>query len=139
MSFMDDKIQSNPVVLFDGVCNFCNSSINFIIKWDKEKKIRFAALQGETGMQLKQKYFIPENVDSIIFIENNQAFIYSTAALKICKHLRFPVSLFLIVALIPKLIRDPFYKWFANNRYKWFGKKETCMIPPKEVKMRFLD
>ena len=129
---------NHPIVLFDGVCNYCNTMVNFAIKWNKKRNLRFAPLQSEVGIAHLKKYSIPENVDSVIFIEDEKGYTFSTAALKICKHLSFPVKFLFILILVPAFIREPIYKWVAKNRYKWFGKKETCMIPSKEVKELFL-
>lgn len=136
---VDIEKLDNPVVLFDGVCNYCNSMVNFAIKKNKKKNLRFAPLQSEIGIAVKAKYPVTNNVDSVILIENNKAYIHSTAALRICKHLSFPVLLLYGFIVIPSFIRNAVYKWVARNRYKWFGKKESCMIPTKEVKALFLD
>ena len=130
--------EENPIVLFDGVCNYCNSMVNFAIKWDTKKQLRFAALQSEAGTFLREKYKIDSSVDSVVFIEKGKAFIYSSAALHICKYLGFPVKFLYGFIVVPGFIREGIYKWIARNRYKWFGKKETCMIPSKEVKELFL-
>lgn len=129
---------NHPVILFDGVCNYCNAMVNFAIKWNKKRSLRFAPLQSDVGAALLKQYSIPENVDSVVFIEDGKAYTFSTAALKICKSLDLPVRLLFILILVPAFIREPLYKWVAKNRYKWFGKKETCMIPSKEVKELFL-
>lgn len=129
----------NPVILFDGVCNYCNTMVNFAIRWNKKNNLRFAPLQSEIGVQLIDEMGITKGVDSVVFIEGNTFSIYSGAALKICKHLSFPVNLLYVLILIPPFARNLVYKWVAANRYKWFGKKETCMIPSKEVKIKFLN
>ncbi len=136
---LDIDTHKNPIVLFDGVCNYCNSMVNFAIRWNKKNNLRFAPLQSEVGIQLIHKMKINQGVDSVIFIEGDAFAIYSGAALKICRHLSFPVSLLYILIFIPSFIRNFVYKWFAANRYKWFGKKEICMIPSKEVKIKFLN
>ena len=133
-----DNLQ-NPTVLFDGVCNYCNTMVNFAIKWNREKDLRFAALQSETGMALREKYKIEPVVDSVVFIDKGKAYIYSSAALRICKHLSFPVSFLYAFIIVPPFIRESVYKWIAKNRYKWFGKKETCMIPTSDVRALFLN
>lgn len=127
------------IVLFDGVCNYCNKMVNLCIKLDKKKKLRYTSLQSNLGKQLRIKYQIPESVDSIVFITNNKAYIYSDAALQIVKKLALPIRLLFVLIIIPVPIRNWFYKWFAANRYKWFGKKDSCMIPSKEVKHLFLE
>ena len=126
------------VVLFDGVCNFCNGAVNFIIRHDPAKKFRFAPLQSEFGEQMRAKFGIADDVDSIILIENDKAYLHSTAALKVGKKLGFPWSIGYASIVLPSPIRDWFYKLFAKYRYKLFGKKEVCMIPTPDVKERFL-
>ncbi|MFM9945210.1 MAG: thiol-disulfide oxidoreductase DCC family protein [Bacteroidia bacterium] len=128
----------NNIVLFDGVCNFCNSSINFIIRNDKKGYFKFAPLQSELAQKLvgdKTKP-VPE---SVILIENGKLYDRSSAALRIAKKLDGLWPIFYIFIIIPKPIRDMVYNFIGRNRYKWFGKTETCMIPSPEVKGRFLD
>jgi predicted DCC family thiol-disulfide oxidoreductase YuxK len=131
---------SNPIILFDGVCIFCNYWVNFAIKRDKKKKLMFAALQGEAAKELLQQYQInPTSLSSVILIDKGKAYTQSSAAIRICKHLDSGWKLFYGLMIIPKFIRDFFYNIIARNRYKWFGKKEVCMIPTPELKERFLD
>lgn len=128
-----------PTILFDGVCNFCNSAVNFIIKRNSKSNIVFAPLQSEAGQKLLKQYNQPlDEMQSFIYIEEGTAYKQSTAALKVCRHLRglWPLCYGFIV--IPKLIRDGIYNWIAKNRYKWFGVREQCMIPSPDVKARFL-
>src|SRR6218665_1946007 len=131
------ELQQYSVVLFDGVCNYCNTMVNFAIKHNKARSLRFAALQSEAGIALKSQYNIDDNIDSLVLIEEGRAYVYSSAAFKICKHLNFPYSLAYGLMVLPKFIRDAGYKWFAKNRYKWFGKKDSCMIPTAEVRSLF--
>lgn len=126
------------IVLFDGVCNFCNGAVNFIIRHDDGKKFKFAPLQSEMGQALAVKYGIDENVDSIVLIENDQAFLHSTAALRIAKTLDGILSLGYLFIIIPAVMRDWAYKLFAKFRYRLFGKKDVCMIPTPDVRERFL-
>lgn len=129
-----------PVILFDGVCNFCNSSVNFIIKRNREKDIRFAALQSEAGKRLLNEYRLPAGeMESIVFIENGNAYQRSTAALRICRRLSGAWPLCYGFILVPRFIRDAVYNWIAANRYKWFGVQEQCMIPTPEIRERFLN
>ena len=134
--FMTDP--ATYIVLFDGVCNYCNAMVNFAIRNDKKSILKFAPLQSETGRLLRTKYQIPEQTDSIIFIENGVAYTYSDAAIRIARYLSWPAKALYGVIILPKFIRQPFYKWIAKNRYKWFGKKEECMVPTNEIKSRFL-
>ncbi|MBX7173098.1 MAG: thiol-disulfide oxidoreductase DCC family protein [Pyrinomonadaceae bacterium] len=128
---------ANPIILFDGVCNFCNGSVNFIIEHDKKGYFKFAPLQSETGQKYIEKFGLNE-VDSIILVEDEQAFTHSTAALRIAKHLDGIWSLGYVFVIIPRPIRNLFYKLFAANRYRLFGKKEACMLPTPEIRQRFL-
>ena len=129
-----------PIVLFDGVCNFCNYWVSFAIKRDRKKKLRFASLQGETAKQILPQYNIQSSsLSSVIFIDNGRAYTQSSAAIRICKHLDGGWKLFYGLIIIPKFIRDFFYNIIARNRYKWYGKKENCMVPTPYLKERFLD
>ena len=132
-------MNEHPIILFDGVCNLCNGSVKFVLKRDKTAQIRFAPLQSAAGNALCQIHHIdPTALDSFIFIENGSIFKQSTAALRICRHLSFPWPLIFVCIIIPRFIRDRVYNWIARNRYNWFGKKESCMIPTPEVRSRFL-
>lgn len=133
--------EGKKIILFDGVCNLCNSSINFVIKHDKKDSFRYAPLQSEVGKQLMGERNIDSSeLNSIILINPKIAYYHkSTAALQIAKSLSggFPIlSIFLI---FPKSFRDMVYDIIAKNRYKWFGKKESCTIPTPELKALFID
>jgi len=129
-----------PVVLFDGVCNLCNSAVQFIIKHDKKKVFRFASLQSPVGQKLLQQYDLPtDELNSFILVENNKVYDRSTGALRVVKKLGGLWPLLYGLIIVPKFIRDPVYNWVGRNRYKWFGKKEECMIPTPELKARFLN
>ncbi len=128
------------LVLFDGVCNFCNFWVRFALKHDKKGKLKFTSLQGETAKTVLPQFGIdPYIITSVIFIENGIAYHESTAALKICRHLDGGWKLFYALIIIPTFIRDGIYKWIGKNRYKWFGKQETCMLPTAEQRARFVD
>tara|TARA_B100000945_G_C20184288_1_gene503851 strand:+ start:283 stop:681 length:399 start_codon:yes stop_codon:yes gene_type:complete len=132
---MKDKI-----ILFDGVCNLCNGAINFIIKHDPKGIFKFASLQGETGKQLLAQHNIdPQETDSIVLIDNDQVSVKSSAALRIAKNLNQGYPLLFGFMIIPTFIRNGVYDFIAANRYKWFGKKESCMLPTPELRTRFLD
>jgi predicted DCC family thiol-disulfide oxidoreductase YuxK len=128
----------SSIVLFDGVCNFCSDAVNFIIDRDPENKFKFAPLQSEIGQELRAKYNIDESIDSIVLIEDDQAFTHSTAALRIAKGLSGVWSGAYMFMIIPRPLRDLYYELFAKYRYRLFGKKEACMIPTPEVRARFL-
>lgn len=128
----------NGIILFDGECNFCNSSVQFIIKRDKKAHFTFASLQSEIGKTYRKQFGIPEDVDSLILIEGEHCYIKSSAALRICKKLDGGWKLFSTFLLIPPPLRNVCYDIMAKNRYKWFGKQESCMLPTPEMKKRFL-
>jgi len=129
----------NATVLFDGVCNFCNDSVNFIIRRDSKGYFKFAPLQSEAGKKLLEEFEIDAiETDSIVLIENNRAFTYSSGALRIARNLDGLWSGFYGLIIVPKFLRDFCYKQFAKRRYSFFGKKDTCMIPTPEVRERFL-
>ena len=133
-------MKETRVILFDGVCNFCNYWVIFAIKRDRKKKLRFTPLQGETAMRLLPQYNLnPTSLSSVIFIDSGKAWTQSSAAIRICKHLDGGWKLFYGLIIIPKFIRDFFYNIIARNRYKWFGKKESCMVPAPGLSERFLD
>jgi predicted DCC family thiol-disulfide oxidoreductase YuxK len=127
------------IILFDGVCNFCESSVQFIIKRDPVGHFQFASLQSETGERLLKQLEVKNHLESLVLIENRRYYKKSTAALKICKNLKGGWKLLYIFRIIPTPIRDFFYDWIAKNRYKWFGKKDSCMIPTTEIRNRFLE
>jgi predicted DCC family thiol-disulfide oxidoreductase YuxK len=134
------KETDHPIILFDGVCNFCNKWVSFLIKQDKKKIFRFAALQSAAGQRLQQKYNLPVGtMDSFIFIEKDKAYLASTAGLQLNKHLPMYWRWMQVFWIVPKFIRDKVYSIIARNRYKLFGKKDTCMIPTPELRSRFLN
>ncbi len=130
---------THPIVLFDGVCNFCNGMVNFAIRNDRKAKLKFTPLQSDTAQQLKSQFNIPPSTDSVILVENGKVYTYARAAIRITKYLDWPVRMMYAFIIIPPFICQPFYKWVARNRYKWFGKKESCMIPTPEFRERFID
>ncbi|MGC1206234.1 MAG: DCC1-like thiol-disulfide oxidoreductase family protein [Flavobacteriaceae bacterium] len=136
-----DIPKHKKLILFDGVCNLCNSSVLYVIKRDKKNIFLFAPLQSEAGKQIIQKFNInTEVVDSIILYNPEKEVINykSTAALKVASQLRFPTNLLAIFIIIPNIIRNWVYDFISKNRYKWYGKKEVCMIPTPELKSKFL-
>jgi predicted DCC family thiol-disulfide oxidoreductase YuxK len=130
----------NSIILFDGVCNFCNSSVNFISERDYKNRFKFAALQSVIGKELLKQFNIDtENLKTIILIENGKYYIKTTAALRIAKHLNGLWKLTYVFIIIPPFIRNIVYNIIAKYRYKWFGKKDTCRIPSQEEKEKFLE
>ena len=133
------KVNDKPVILFDGVCNLCSGSVQFILKRDKEKKFLFASLQSGYGQDLLKQLDLPtDTFNSFILYEDEKVYTRSTAALKMFEQLKNWrwIKIFWIV---PKFIRDAVYNLIAKNRYKWFGKKEECWLPTPDLKARFLD
>jgi predicted DCC family thiol-disulfide oxidoreductase YuxK len=127
------------IILFDGICNFCNSSVQFIIKRDPAGYFKFASLQSDTGQQLLKRYGVSKEIDSLIVIEEQKVYIKSKAALQICRKLTGFWRFFSILMVLPPIFRDFLYDRVAKNRYNWFGKSDSCMLPTAEMKKRFLD
>lgn len=126
------------IVLFDGVCQFCNGAVNFIIARDVHKRFKFAPLQSEAGETLRAEHSIGHDIDSIVLIEDGRSYLHSDAALRIARGLGGWMSALYVFIVVPDFIRDWFYKLFASYRYKLFGKTDACMMPTPEVRERFL-
>ena len=130
---------NNPVIFFDGVCNLCCSSVQFIIKRDPKKSFRFATLQSEFGNTITGTVSLPpDNFNSFILFENGKSYSKSTAALRIVKHLSGLWPALYLFIIVPVILRDSLYSLIARNRYKWFGKKTQCWIPSKELNDLFI-
>lgn len=131
---------NKKIILFDGVCNLCNSSVQFVIQHDKKDVFRFVALQSELGQEILKHIGVnPKNIDSIILYDPGVAYYYkSKAALEIAKNLGGFWHFGTIFRIIPTGISNQLYDYIAKNRYKWYGKKESCMIPTAELKSKFL-
>lgn len=128
------------VVLFDGVCNFCNSSVNFIIDRDVDDKFLFASLQSEFGQEMLKKFNLPaESFSTLILIEGEKYYTRSSAALRIAKRLRFPYPLLYIYIVWPPFLRDFFYDVISRNRYKFSGKRIECRYPTPDMQSKFID
>jgi predicted DCC family thiol-disulfide oxidoreductase YuxK len=133
-------VNENPVILFDGVCNFCNGAINFVLKQDRKSVFRFAPLQSEAGRRLLQQYNLPtEEFESFVLIDQGKVYKKSNAALRVMNKLPWYWKESQIFRVIPTIFRDAIYDFIARNRYKWFGKKDQCMVPTPEMRSRFLD
>ena len=132
--------QDKKIILFDGVCNLCDSWVQFVIKRDKKDVFRYTALQSDIGIKILKHIGVdPEKTDSIILYEPGIAYHYkSGAVLEIARHLSGFSSLLSIFWIVPSFLRNPIYDFVAKNRYKWYGKKESCMIPTPELKSKFL-
>ena len=136
---MNQHTSHNSILLFDGYCNLCSSTVQYILNHEKDSAISFASLQSDKGIELLNYYNInTADVDSIVFIESEKAYIKSTAALKISKHLKGLFPAMQVFLIVPPFIRNAVYDFIAKNRYKWYGKSDTCMFPPTNVSHRFL-
>jgi len=132
--------ENKLIILFDGVCNLCNNSVSFIIKRDKKKRFLFTSLQSDAARDILLQFQLKNSeMDSILLIENGEVYQKSDAILKIVKYLNGIWKMSYGLIIVPKFIRDYVYIIIAKNRYRWFGKREVCMIPTKELQMRFLD
>jgi predicted DCC family thiol-disulfide oxidoreductase YuxK len=127
------------IVLFDGVCNLCNHSVQFIIKRDPEGQFHFASLEGEVGQKLIHKFGLRHDINSFVLIEKEKVYVESTAALRVCRGLSGAWKYLSIFLITPRPLRDHVYRIIANNRYRWFGKADSCMLPLPEWRNRFLD
>jgi predicted DCC family thiol-disulfide oxidoreductase YuxK len=132
--------EGKKIIIFDGVCNLCNSSINYVIDNDKNDIFRFVSLQSDLGIALQNYLGIEiDNIDSIILYNPNEAYyLRSTAALKIMKEFSGLWKLSTIAFILPRIFRDKIYDFIASNRYKWFGKEDNCRIITPELKSKFL-
>lgn len=132
-------MDNRHIIVFDGVCNFCNGAVNFIIKRDPEGIFAFTPMQSDLARELMDKHKIHNvGIDTFLLIKNDQCFVFSSAALEITKDLTGLWYIFNVFRLVPSAIRDFFYKVFARNRYALFGKQDTCMVPTKEMRSRFV-
>jgi predicted DCC family thiol-disulfide oxidoreductase YuxK len=133
------KFPDKPLILFDGVCNLCNGSVQFVIRHDKEAKFLFASLQSEKGQEILKHFGMEtENFDTFILLDKGEIYTKSSGVLKEAAILGGWFKIFTIFYLVPTFIRDIFYSFVARNRYRFFGKKDVCMIPTPELKARFL-
>jgi predicted DCC family thiol-disulfide oxidoreductase YuxK len=128
-----------PILLFDGVCNLCQTSVQWVLQHDKAGIFRFASLQSETGQRLLARFDLDgENFDTVVLVDGPRIFTRSGAALEILRRLGIPWSLFSVLIWIPRPVRDAVYNWIARNRYRWFGQKQECWLPRPEWSDRFL-
>lgn len=131
--------QASSIILFDGVCNLCAWSVRFIIERDPAGRFHFASLQSEAGQRLLTKHQINrDRMDSFVLIEDDHAYTESTAALRVARQLNGLWPCLYVGIILPRFVCDPFYRFIAKNRYRWFGKNESCLIPTLEIKNRFL-
>ena len=127
------------ILLFDGICNLCNTSVQFILKRDQKEQFLFASLQSDAAEKLLLQYKEKKiGMDSIVLIEDGKVCQKSAAVLKICRHLNWPWRIFLVGGYLPKSLTDKLYDLIAKNRYRWFGKKDSCTMMMPEYKNRFI-
>ncbi|WP_215223468.1 thiol-disulfide oxidoreductase DCC family protein [Echinicola shivajiensis] len=133
------KNQDVDIVLFDGVCNLCNQAVDFIIRHDSKDHFKLASLQDIPGQKLlKGKSINEDYLDSLVLLRKDKVYYKSRAALEIAKKLKGLWPLFYGFIIVPKFLRDSIYDWIAQNRYKWFGKRDTCRLPNEDEKSKFL-
>lgn len=133
------KARQESIILFDGVCNLCSHSTNFIIQHDPQHRFKFAPLQSVAGQALLRQYHLPaEKLTSVILIEHGRVYDRSTAVLRMARRLNKLWPLAYCLMVVPPFLRDTIYNWVARHRYQWFGQRDTCMIPTSDVKARFL-
>ena len=130
---------TGDVVLFDGVCNLCNGWVRFVVRRDPGLRFRFASLQSVFGAELLRRHGLPADyLGSILLLEDGALFSKSDAVLRIARRLRWPWPVVSVLGVVPRAMRDVVYDWVARNRYRWFGKRETCMLPSPQDARRFL-
>ncbi|HEC19890.1 MAG TPA: DUF393 domain-containing protein [Gammaproteobacteria bacterium] len=131
---------SEPIVLFDGVCNFCSDAVKFVIDRNTAKNVRFCQLQTATGKALLAEHGrVDPGLTSMALIADGRLYVKSSAALRVCRYLRAPWPLMGVFLLVPTPLRNLVYDWFGRNRYRWFGKKAVCWIPEADIRQRFLE
>jgi predicted DCC family thiol-disulfide oxidoreductase YuxK len=136
---MNKDLKHKTILLFDGYCNLCHSSVQFVMKHEKSNELYFTSLQSPAGIELLKHYNInPLKIDSLVLIENETAYIKSSAALRLSKYLKGFYSLGYIFLLVPPFIRNWVYDFISKNRYKWYGKQDSCIIPDENLAKRFL-
>lgn len=131
-----------PVLLVDGVCNLCNASVAFVIRHDPPPgRFRFAALQSPTGQTLLRRHALPTaDFDTVVVVDGDRVLTRSDAVLRILAGLGFPWSLLAaVLQVVPRRLRDVAYAWIVRNRYRWFGRRDACLVPTADVRARFLD
>jgi len=133
-------VAGRPVVLFDGVCVICNAGVDFLMRRDPRGVIRFAAMQSEAGRRLGHLHDLPiEDLDSFYVVDGTSVFDRSSAALHLARYLGWPWRLALAFGIVPRRLRDGAYDVLARNRYRWFGRRQTCRLPTPDERARFLD
>ena len=128
------------LVLFDGVCNLCNRSVQLLLKIDRKKRLIFGSLQSEKAQSILEQYGVnPAEMNSILFVKDGKIYRESDAILNICKTIGGIWKIFYLFIFLPRFLRNPLYRLIARHRYQWFGKRESCLLPSSEWKERFMD
>ena len=128
-----------PIILFDGVCNLCNASVQWVIRRDRKGQFRFAALQSETGQALLARFGMnPAAFNTVVLVDGGRLYTRSDAALEVARRMGAPWAWLAVFRFLPRQWRDAVYDWVARNRYRWFGRRESCLLPRPEWKERFL-
>lgn len=132
--------ETKRVMLFDGVCNFCNDAVLFVLDRDLKQNFAFASQQSDFGQQMMRAHALTDpNFDGLVLVEGDRAYTCSSAVLRVAKSLRWPWPLaYYLLIWVPRFVRDPAYRYFAKHRYAWFGKSESCRIPTPELRRRML-
>jgi len=132
-------MSKKQLILFDGVCNFCGSAVNFIIKRDPNFTFVFASIQSELGKVMVKKYGLQCKPDTFALVRDGQCYIMSDAALEVATQMSGGWPLLQVFKLVPKRVRDFVYVYFGRNRYRWFGKRDFCAVPTPDIRARFID
>lgn len=132
-------MDQQAIVLFDGVCNLCNSFVQFVLKHDRHNHFVFASLQSKAGEKLLAKHAIERELKTILLIESDKVYVRSAAVLRICRRLSGWWPGFYFLTIVPRFIRDACYNKIAHNRYRWFGKRKECLLPTPEQQLKFLN
>ena len=138
VNVMTELKPEKPVILFDGVCNLCNASVNFVIDRDPEGLFRFAPLQSDYATGIVELHNIGKGLDTIVLLEDGKVYDRSTAALRIARRLKGPWPVLYLGMVIPRFFRDGVYRFIARNRYRWFGQTDQCRVPTADLQARFL-
>jgi predicted DCC family thiol-disulfide oxidoreductase YuxK len=126
------------LLLFDGECNVCNATVLFVVDRDPNERFQFASLQSDLGRSKLREHGLPFDLNTVVLVEGGRAFVRSDAALRVARRLRWPWPLFFALMVVPRVMRDTLYSWFAGHRYAWFGKADQCRLPTPELRRRML-
>ena len=130
----------NALVIFDGVCNFCIGSVHFILRHERGPVLTFAPVQTGTGTRMVRELGLdPGDAKTFVLVEDGKAYTRSSAAIRVARYLRWPWRALAAIRVIPRPLRDWAYNRVVVNRYRWFGRSETCMVPPPEIRRRFIE